>query len=500
MFVQDDWKISPRLTLNLGVRYDYEKLPAPFAPNPAVVTDHHHARATRTTSLRVWAWRGIRSALGKTTVHGGFGLYYGRIFNALLLNALENTGVGVSSTGAAAGSTSQALYSFSSTTAGAPLLPGTAAVLPPAGAIGPSIEYLDPHLQNPYTHQFDLAIQQEIGLKTVLSVSYIGALGRELPNYLNLDLNPSSTYTVNYTVAPAAGTTNCGPAACGTVIPVKVYASKLQTGTSASTYNYSPLLNSTYNGITDVISNLNSSYHGLTFEVQRRAGSLLTFDANYTWSHALDFNQSVATSFTAGSSNWFDPYGNARANYGNSLQNVPQRVVAWAIFNAPGVSEGSAYRYLANGWSIKPLLSSQSGLPYSVNINGTTPNQCSVAGCLETAGSGLSGTGVSYIPSLGRNSQRYPSFANVDLRIEKDFKFGDRYNLELLGEAFNLWNHQNVTGVNTTAYTLSNTIGTTPGATSSNLVYQPSYGSITSANSNYAVGPRQIQISARVQF
>ena len=497
VFVQDDWKVSPRLTVNLGVRYEYEKLPAPFAPNAAVSQTTTTPSDKNNIMPRIGlAWDPY--GLGKTTVHAGYGIYYGRIYNALLLNALENTGAGVSANSTT--STSQAAYSFSSTTVGAPLLPNTAVTLPPAGAIGPSIEYLDPHLQNPYTHQFDLAVQQNLGMNTVLSVSYIGALARELPNYLNLDLNPTSTYKINFTVAPATGTTNCGPAVCGTVIPVKVYASKLQTGASASTYNYSPLLNPTYNGTTDVISNLNSSYHAITVEVQHRAGKLISYDANYTWSHALDFNQSTATSFTAGNSNWFDPYGNARANYGNSLQNVPQRIVAWALINAPGVSSGSMFRYLANGWSLKPLIQAQSGLPYSVNINGTTPNQCSVAGCFETAGSGLSGTGVSYIPSLGRNSQKYPNVAVVDMRVQKDFKFGERYNLQLLGEAFNLWNHQNVTGVNTTAYTLSNTIGTTAAATTSSLVYQPSFSTITSANSNYAYGPRQIQISARVTF
>lgn len=493
-FVQDDWKVTPRLTLNLGARYDYERLPAPFAPNPAVPQTTTTPSDKNNISPRVGlAWDPY--GLGKTTVHAGYGIYYGRIVNATLLNALENTGAGV----AGSSPTSQAAYSFSSTTAGAPLLPNIASTIPPAGSIGPGIEYLDPHIQNPYTHQFDLAVQQDLGRSTILSVSYIGALGRELPNYLNVNLNPASTYTVNYTVAAGTDGT-CGPVTCGTVFPVKVYANRLQTGTSASTYNYSPLPNPAYNGITDVISNLNSSFHGLTVEVQHRAGKLLSFDANYTWSHALDFNQTTATSFTAGNNNWFDPFGNPRANYGNSLLNVPHRVVAWGIINVPGRSSRDGFSYLTNGWSLKPIVQSQTGFPYSILVNGTTPNQCSVAGCLEAAGSYLAGTGVSYIPALGRNTRHYPNVAIVDLRAQKDFTFGERYNLQLIGEAFNLWNHQNVTGVNTTAYTLTNTIGTTAAATSSRLVYNPSFGSITSANSNYALGPRQIQVSARLVF
>jgi hypothetical protein len=498
VFAQDDWKLTPHLTLNLGVRYDYEMLPAPFAPNPAVSQTTTTPSDKNNIAPRIgFAWDPF--GLGKTTVHAGYGFYYGRIFNALLLNALENTGVGTTGTTP----TSQAAYSFSSTTAAAPLLPTQATTLPPAGAIGPSIEYLDPHLQNPYTQQFDFAIQQDIGANTILSVSYLGSLGRELPNYLNLDLNPASAYTINYTIAPATGTTNCGPAACGTVIPTKVYANRVQTGATSSTYNYT-LLNPAYNGITDVISNVNSSYHALTFEVQRRAGKYLAFDGNYTWSHALDFAQNASTSFTAGSNSWFDPYGNPRTDsvYGNSNFNIPNRVVAWALLNAPGVSKGSAWHYLANGWSLKPVVQMQNGFPYSVSLGtSTTPNQCGYAGCLLSAGSGLSGTGVSYIPYFGRNSQKYPITTFVDARVEKDFDFGEGYHLQVMAEGFNLGNHDNITGLNTSAYTLSNTIPTAGPATStSNLVYSTSYGSVTSANSNYAIGPRQIQLSARFQF
>ena len=496
-FAQDDWKFSPTLTMNFGLRYDYESLPQPFAPNTGFAASTNRPSDKNNLAPRIgMAWDPF--GRGKTTVHLGYGLFYGRVFNALLLNALENTGAGVSASGTA--STSQALYSFSSTTAGAPTLPNTATVLPPAGAIGPSIEYLANNLQDPYTQQMSLAVQQDLGANTIFSISYFGALGRELPNYLNLNLNPAATYTINYTVTPANGTTNCGPTACGAIIPVKVYANRLQTGTSASTYNYSPLLNPTYNGVTAVVSNINSSYHAMTAEIQRRGGKYATFDVNYTWAHAMDFNQTSSTSFTAGNNNWFDPYANARSNYGNSSLNTPNRVVAWAVLTAPGTHGNDWLSYLSNGWSINPLLQFQTGLPYSVLISGSAPNQCSSAGCFESAGSGLSGTGVTYIPALGRNTLKYPSTVNNDLRVTKAFKFADRYNLQLLGEAFNLANHRNITGLNTSAYTITSSVGATPGATTSSLVYGPSFGSVTAANSNSAYQTRQIQVAVKLVF
>ena len=492
-FVQDDYKLSPRLTVNLGVRYDLERLPAPVAPNPAFSGTLNNPTGHNDFSPRIgFAWDPYGT--GKTAVHGGYGFYYGRIINATLLNAFQNSG---NLTGG------QLALNYSPTTTGAPLLPNVAAVAPPATSLGPSIEYLDPSLHNPYTQQFDLAVQQELGLKTVLSVAYIGALSRHLPNYLNLNLNTNAAYTFNYTVAPATGTTNCGPTACGTVIPVKVYASKLQTGATASTYNYSPLENINFNGATEITSNINGAYHGLTVELQRRQSKFLAFDTNYTWSHSLDFNQNQSTTVTAGSNNWFDPYGNTRANYGNSSLNVPHRLVSWALLNFPGTHGGEALKQLTNGWSIKPLLQVQSGLPYSVNTTGSAPNQCYSAGCLESAGSGLSGTGVTYIPFFGRNSQRMPVTAVVDARLEKDFpfRFKDKdYTFQIFGEGFNLANHVNVTGVNTTGYTITTTQGATPASTASTLVYSPTFQSITSANSNYAYNTRLVQIAGRFIF
>jgi outer membrane receptor protein involved in Fe transport len=485
-FVQDDWKVTPRLTVNLGLRYDYEKLPAPFNGLTTIAQTAYHPSDKNNFGPRVgFAWDPY--GLGKTVVRGGYGMYYGRIPNAVLLNAFQNTG----------SPNSQAAYTFSSTTTGAPILPGVASAPPPSTAAGPNIQYLANNMQNPMTHQFDFVVQQDLGWGTVFSASYIGALGRQLPNFLNLNLSNQYSYNANYTVTPATTGGTCGPIACGTVITSKVYASKLQTGTSTGTYNFvTP--NPSFGAITAVQSNVNSSYHGLSFELQKRATKLLSFDALYTWSHALDFNQNALTA--ASTNNWFDPLGNGRLNYANSNFNIPHRIVSWALLNLPGISEGSTWKYLANGWSLKPLLQAQSGLPYSVTVAGTTPNQCYASGCLQAWSTGLGGTGVSYIPQVGRNTFKYPWTVVADLRVQKDFLFAEKYNLQLMAEAFNLPNHQNITGLSTQGYSNVVTQGATADTTKSALTFQPAYGSVTSANSNYAYGPRQIQLAARFVF
>lgn len=491
-FVQDNWKVTPRLSLNLGVRYDYEKLPAPYSALTTLPQTANHPSDKNNIAPRVgFAWDPF--GLGKTVVRGGFGFYYGRVFNAYLLNTYYQTGA----------SNSQVSYTYTPTTALngvsiAPTFPNLAAVPPPPAAQGPNIYYFDKNFQNPNAEQFDLAIQQDLGRQTVLSVSYIGALGRQLPNYLNVNLNPANTYTFNYAVGAAANG-SCGPLACGTTVPVKVYSNKTQTGATSSTYKFNTPFPA-YNSVTDVISNINSNYHALTFEIQRRASKLLSYDAHYTWAHALDFNQTIGT--TPSGNNWFDPLANARSNYGNSGNDIRQRFVGWAIFNVPGISSGSALKYVTNGWSIKPYFQMQSGLPYSLVMSGTVPNQCYVANCLEANSSGLGGTGVTYIPQIGRNTFRNPRTMNLDLRAQKDFNFAEKYDLQLIGEAFNLANHQNVTGISTTGYILNTVAPPTgsPALATSTLNYQSGFGAVTSSNSNNAYQVRQIQLALRLVF
>jgi hypothetical protein len=488
-FVQDDWKVTPTLTVNIGARYDYEKLPPPYSSLTTIPLTANHPSDKNNIAPRIgFAWDPFGT--GKSVVRGGFGFYYGRVFNSYLLNTYYQTGA----------SNSQVNYSYTPTTASngsiiAPTLPQIASVPPPPAAVGPNIYYFDKNFQNPYAEQFDLAVQQDIGRGTVVSVSYIGALGRELPNYVNINLDPTKTYTFNYTISPGTGG-SCGPLQCGTVLPIKMYSNKTQTGATSSTYAFNTPYPA-YGSVTDVVSNVNSNYHALTFEVQKRASKYISFDGHYTWAHALDFNQSIGT--TPSTNNWFDPFGNTRANYANSGNDIRGRFVGWAVFNAPGINSGSALKYLTNGWSLKPYFQMQSGLPYTLAISGTNPNQCYVAGCLESWSSGLGGTGVSYIPQIGRASFRQPRTINLDLRAQKDFTVAEKYNLQLIGEAFNLANHQNVTGVNTTGYILTTSSSNAQNPTST-LVYQPTFGSVTSSNSNNAYQVRQVQLALRLTF
>ncbi len=490
-FVQDDWKLFPRLTLNLGARYDYEMLPSPYAGLTTIAQTTNAPSDKNNISPRVgFAWDPYGQ--GRTVVRGGYGIYYGRIPNSVLLGTLQNTG----------STNSQTSVTYTPGTPGQPTIRNQVSG---SGAAPASIYYFDKHFQNPYTEQVDFAVQQDMGFSNVLSVQYLGALGRELPNYINTNLDPAQAYNVTYNIVPNA-TGSCGPTVCGTITD-RVYGGRKQinaTGTLSNIYNGTPVTpNTQFAGITDVISNINSSYHAASVDVTNRSFRYVTFDANYTWAHAQDFSQLQTTGTTT--NNWIDPFGNQRANYGNSNLDVRHRAVGWAILNIPGVSaKDTLTSYLANGWSIKPLVQVQSGLPYSATVSGSTPQQCNAIGCLATSAattSGVQGTGISYIPQIGRNTFRFPRTVNVDTRVQKDFRIHDNYTLQVIAEAFNLANHQNVTTLNTGAYTLSSVANANPAlAPTATLTPTTNFGTVSATNSTYAFAPRQFQFALRLAF
>jgi hypothetical protein len=103
---------------------------------------------------------------------------------------------------------------------------------------------------------------------------------------------------------------------------------------------------------------------------------------------------------------------------------------------------------------------------------------------------------------IGRNTFKQPSTYDLDMRLQKDVPIvKDRYNLELLGEVFNVANHVNVTGVNSTAYAISgSTLTYQPFATTGGVSGESGFGAVTNANSNFVYSQRQIQLGIKLDF
>jgi outer membrane receptor protein involved in Fe transport len=472
-FGQDNWKISPRLTLELGLRWDYEALPAPVS---------NLTTANATSGAYFYAYPGLTNnptdktnfgprvgfsydptGRGNTVVRGGYGIYYGRITNGNLLNLRLNTG----------SANGQFTSSYKNTTVVGPQFP----YIESATGVGakPASYFLAPNLRNPVVQEYDLMVQHSLGKGTFLQLSYLGALGRELPNYLNVNLNPTTT-NVTITVSDTSGK---GPLPSGATYTVPTYTGYGNTnlfGANAANFQ----------GITEEIGNINSNYNAGVVEVLNRSLRSIQFDINYTWSHAMDFAQNANT--TGATNNWYDPYSNPRINYGDSSYNVPNRVVAYALYNLPNLPTTSWVKYLTNDWSVNDSFQMQNGLPYTIGVSSY------VSAAVGSYWNGASGSTM--IPSIGINTKRYPRRMVDDVRFQKQISFDKGRNLQLMCNMFNVANHQNVTSITSTAYVLS-TSGSTNYAT-----FQPAtYGQITNTNSQgFLYTPREIEFTARINF
>jgi hypothetical protein len=484
-FAEDSWRILPRLTLDLGLRYDYEMLPSPILPNSAVPQTQSFPSDNKNIGPRIgFAWDVFGD--GKTAVRGGYGIYYGRVINSTIYNALTSTGV----TG------SQFSFSFFPGPNSTPAFPQILTTQPPPSS-GLGIVFFDKNFHLPQVHETDLTVEREIAHNTMLSVSYLGSFGRHLPDFV--DINTGAALT-NITYSVPAG----GPLPAGTYTTQLFATSSTVTKTpggavvsSSSTTRPNP----NFGAMSDIFSAINSNYNALAVQLNRRMTKHLQFAGSYTWSHSLDFGQNAST--FSDTNDLLVP-NNIKPEYGNSIFNVPDRFVASAIAESPWKAAGWL-GYLTNDWELAPIFAAQSGLPYSLVTSGTPPSITSattdpVTGNITTItykalGSGINGSnGRKGIDVIGRNTFPMTRTIDMDLRLSKKVRFGDRYSAEVLGEAFNLFNHQNVTGVNNTGYFIGGT------ATAPALSFNSPFGSVTNSNSNFAYTSRQIQIGFRFLF
>ena len=475
-FAQDEWKVRPRLSLTLGIRWDYEQFPDPQLPNTLLPQTSKLNDSKANFSPRV-GFAYDASGNGRTIVRGGFGLFYARAINSTLYQALIGTG--------AAGS--QTNPNLNPGTSCAPVFPQVVAPANQATCLGSAggnatADYLDPNFKLPQILMGDLTVEQQLSKNDVFSLSWLGSWGRRLPDFLDTNL-PTPTpvaFTVNSSGKP-------GPLSNGYTFTTNAFLGKRP--------------NPNFSSITDIFSGVTSNYEALVAQFKHRVSYYFSVDANYTWSHALDYGENNTTGASANAV--LDPT-NLRLEYGNSNQNVPNRFVIFGVLNSPWHVHGPL-GYLANDFELSPDFQAQTGLPYSVNVNGASSTLAvSPAGpsesLINTSSFNGSGSSSNRLPVFNRNAFQQPKTYVVDLRASKRVTVRERYALEFFGEAFNLANRQNVTSVNASAYTVSNT--TLNGSHVNELLpYSTPFSQVTATdNSNFAYNIRQLQLGVRLQF
>ena len=479
-FVNDDWQVSDRLTLTLGLRYDYfgpfteangrfvgfdptrlqtTTIPGfPAGDNTAITGGFVQASNAKnplpgipeiraslvppdTTNFapRVgFAWQPL-SASSRLVLRGGYGIYYDRANSRLLNSQLFNFPYYT---------LAQALETPIATPfvdvpqpSAFPLAFNNPAIFPSGGppgflpqaptALAPTGEavvsangiYPDIHdFRTPYVQQFSLDVQKELGNEWLLDIGYVGSVGRRM--YRLMDANQE-------------------------LAPLPFSPGPLSPGLSSLAVQGF--------GVHLMQSSANSSYNALEASLTKRVGHGLEFLASYTYSHSLDDYSGDPT----GTSDVTVVPGNQVTldNYASSDFDRRHRFVFSGIYDLPKFYKGdsSFARHAVNGWELATIVTLQSGTPFSVLTNATAFVQARanlVVGCNPAFGGSVESrlnkffntscfapaTAVGDFGDSGRNLLRGPDQENADISAIKHFPVAESKDLEFRAEFFNAFN------------------------------------------------------------
>lgn len=469
LYSQDTWRVTPRLTLTYGLRWEInpplkgsDRNNDPFTvqglDNPATLS-----LAPRGTPLYETTYGNIAPRLGvsyqlsqktgrETVLRGGFGLFYD---------------LGSGSLGAAT-----AGFPFTATkllgSVAFPLTPQQAA--PPAISMNPPVSQIfvaDPNLKLPRTYQWNVALEQSLGANQAMSLTYVAALGRNLLRQDNL-LSPNASFTGSVNVTRNTAT---------------------------------------------------SDYHALQLKFQRRLSRRLQGLASYTFAHSIDI-----ASGDAGSLNTI---GNPNLDRGNSDFDIRHSVTGAVTYDVPSAGKQAIVRAILANWSLHSFVMARSAPPVNlvgptIVIAGTqvqarpnvvpgiplymfgpqyaggkilnnTPNQggtgCKGPFCNPPAGQQ---------GNLGRNVLRAFGAWQIDFAAHREFHVTEKLRLQFRAEFFNVFNHPNF-GFVSPANNLSS-----PLFGQSTQMLGPSLGSggtTGGLNPLYQIGgPRSIQFALKLTF
>jgi len=511
-FLQDDWRATQRLTLHAGLRFEYQFLPLPQQPNAALDVVFGSVGATsvfpedrNNFGPRLgFAWQPF--GVGRGVLRVGYGVYYGKLPGATTRAALLDTALPSSTTRVRILPSIGTACPQSATAVGFGY--ACSFLTPPSGVVAAttSAVVFDQHFRLPLVQQATLTIEHGLGLGMLGSAGYVLNLDRQLPNSVDINIAPSSDVQ-EFQLRGGTG------------------AIGVQDGETFAVPVYSQRISASFGPVTDIVSNANASYNGLTLEARRGLGAnrdgydgvarTLDFRISWSWSKAIDFGQNAgAVPRTNGQ---FDPF-TVRYDKGLSALNFPHRIVATAIWS-PRLTgaltrfgePGRLLQTAANGWSTAWIFYDSSGRGYSYQIFG---GKRLPGGHESINGSG----GSTVLPTVGRNTLRLPDSVNLDVRLSRSFLLGrmmggEGLRLRASAEAFNLTNRINYSGITQRAFLVGAPVplsGTT-GPEVTPLIFQDAatvateglnvlpFGAYTAAGTTQT-HERQIQLGLRLEF
>ncbi|HWE85255.1 MAG TPA: carboxypeptidase-like regulatory domain-containing protein [Terracidiphilus sp.] len=435
------WQPAHTFVLSAGLRWERQDMPPPIAlvNNPDLPLTRKLPSLGNDLAPRLSAAWGVPESHWPV-LRLGYGLYFGRTPNSVLETALTETG-------SLNGDLTLFIrpmdgYNPFSGTSSAPMFPyvlqGDPGTIEKPGAVE-----LAPTFRNGEIHQAIAAVEETLPGRILVSAAAMASLGRRLPVTVDTNIDPAiNPKTVTYSVIDASGK---GPIKTPRITVPFFAAWPSATGATGR-------LNDGYQQISELLSMANSTYEAATLRISRNGRHGLSFHARYTYAHAMDWNPNESTQVAGPSV--LDP-NDFRQEYGTSNLDVRHSLSTMAIWEAPWKAHGVAGS-LVNGWTLSGLGQFHSGLPYTMRTAGSIPEEFTTTStAIVGLGPGMNGYGGDErVYGVGRNTYRYPSTWKADVRVGKRFRMSHKQELELMGESFNLFNHQNVTEIETVGYSI----------------------------------------------
>ncbi len=486
-WIQDDWKITSRLTLNLGLRWEPEFEPydsrnitpgfdpgvvstiAPLAPRSMVFTgDPGIAHSIVPNSYanfspRVgFAWDVLGN--GKTVIRSGYGFFRPPQDLDTLIRSLDTPAF--STLSVSISNPPSTVNPYASTPGGDPF-----PYIPPAGSslskytfpANAAIRMLDANAHPGYTQSWNFTVERQVARGAAVSISYVG----------NHSIGLMSRYEANPAVyGPGSTVANENNR--------RLYPGigQLTLGTS---YNH-------------------GAYNALQAQFTKRIASGLNLMANYTWSKSMDLDSSglFGTALSSGPSNPF----NLANSYAPSDYDAKHQLKIAALYDIPRLQAGpKALRAVVNGWQLNGMVVAHTGFPFTCrsgvdnSLSGVGNDSCDqiTANSARPAGANpllkwfntaaFTTNAIGTFGDAGRNDMRRPGMFNVNTSLFRHFDISEKFKLELRGEAFNALNHPYLyLFYSGGAYGSVETLG-------------PTFGQIT-----YAGDPRLMQVALKLRF
>jgi hypothetical protein len=489
LYVLDDWKVSPKLTLNIGLRYEYGQVPRELGGltpsfGPTLANGQGGLRFPKHNTNAAPFYQRVRPDLGfalldretlftsdknniaprfgfayrpfagnRTVVRGGYGIFYS---GPQLMNLVQNSVTGPPAQ----------LWAGYTSDLSRPTLTWAGDVNNPNGSLATAIFGVLTSPENNwidgYTQQWSLSVAQEVGKSTVFEVQYLGSKSTHLEN--SLDYNA----------------TQPGPGNVQTRIPWPKWNRVFGFNSSGA-----------------------SNYHGLLVSAEKRMGKGLMFKTAYTWSKTLAKNGARSTGNVGQVQNPF----NLRLNNGYSVDNVPHRFTGNFLYQLPfgkgqqfGSNVNRALDLILGGWNLAGILTLHNGYHLTAptvaagNCNSSPTNLCrpDLLRSPDLGGNGLvaprwdrdafdwplnTAKHPAQAPRFGSSAMnilRGNAVNTLDAGIFKNFVFKENYRFEFRTELFNAFNHTNFANPNAS-------------------VENPNFGRTFSTS----IGPRTIQLGLK---